>query len=92
MDAHCCAGGQRVQQSERMPYATLRQTKSGKSERRSRVTQEWLVSICTDIICAWPAQFSSRSPVIPPVSLKDKGYTTEGEQEKELKEVEEGGP
>lgn len=28
MDAHCCVGGQQVQQSERMPYATLRQAKS----------------------------------------------------------------
>ena len=92
MDAHCCVGGQRVQQSERMPYATLRQAKSGKKRRRSRVRQEWLVSISTDIICVWPSHFSSRSTFIPPVSLIDRGYTllSAGKQEKGLKEAEEG--
>lgn len=72
MDALCCVGGQRVQQSERMPYATLRQAKFSKRQRRSKVRQEWLVSISTDIICAWPSHFSSRSTLIsppPPPSL-----------------------
>lgn len=84
MDAHCCVGGQRVQQSERMPYATLRQAKSSKRRRRSRVRQEWLASISTDIICVWPSHFSSRSTFI------DRGNAAEGKRGKGLRKAEEG--
>lgn len=52
MDADCCVGGQQVQQSERMPYATLRQAKSSKRRRRSAVSEEWLVSVSADICLA----------------------------------------
>lgn len=39
MDAQSCVGGQQVHQAERMPYATLRQTKTSISQRRSPVKQ-----------------------------------------------------
>lgn len=93
MDAHCCVGGQRVQQSERMPYATLRQAKSSKRRRRSKswtrvagFHQHWYY------MCVWPSHFSSRNTLIPPVSLihRETMFLTE-KQEKGLKEAAEGG-
>lgn len=76
MDAQCCVGGQRVHQSEIMPYATERQEKSSKRQRRSGVRQERLEPIRADIIHVWPSHFSSRSPLRG--CATDRGETREG--------------
>lgn len=77
-----------------MPYATLRQAKSCKRQRRSRVRQEWLVSISTGIICVGLHISHQVAHFYPPVHLIDKGYATdrhtEWKQEEGLKEAEEG--
>lgn len=44
MDALCCVGGQRVQQSERMPYATLRQAKVLKKAKEKQSRSGWFPS------------------------------------------------
>lgn len=86
MDAHCCVGGQQVQQCERMPYATLRQAKSSKRRRRSTEKSGWFPSA---LVFVWPPCFSSGCTLFCQSSLKIEDVVVSvWKQEKGLKEEE----